>query len=104
MKAGSTLLKTWPLLAVIPFLALGSALAVDQELFPYSSVEASCAPWDGPATELRFSTTPLKCEQGDRIELTISFWRNLPLHHNQTPVKPPSALSHAHPWALPFPF
>ena len=84
MKAGSTLLKTWPLLAVIPFLALGSTLAVDKELFPYSTVAASCAPWDGPATELRFSTTPLKCEQGDRIELTISFWRNLPLHHNQT--------------------
>jgi hypothetical protein len=26
----------------------------------------------------------LKCGQGDIIELTVSFWRDLPLHDNQT--------------------
>src|SRR5690348_9053070 len=55
-----------------------------EESFPYATVGASCAPWDGPTVQLRFSTTLLKCGQGDIIELTISFWRDLPLHDNQT--------------------
>lgn len=65
-------------------LALGCALAAEKEKFPYATVGASCAPWDGPATELHFSSSPLKCGQGDVIELTVSFWRDLPLHDNQT--------------------
>ena len=31
--------------------------------------------WEHPA---------LKCAHGDVIELTVSFWRDLPLHDNQT--------------------
>ena len=65
-------------------LVLGCALAAEKEKFPYATVGASCAPWDGPAIELHFSTTPLKCGQGDTIELFVSFWRDLPLHDNQT--------------------
>jgi hypothetical protein len=65
-------------------LVLGCAAAPGKENFPYATVGASCAPWDGPAIELHFSTTPLKCGQGDIIELTISFWRDLPLHDGQT--------------------
>jgi len=63
---------------------LGCANALDKEKFPYSRIGEACAPWDGPAVELHFSTAPLECGHGDIIDLTISFWRDLPLHHDQT--------------------
>lgn len=65
-------------------MALGCALALEKDKFPYATVAPSCAPWDGPATELHFSSSPLKCGQGDLIEMTVSFWRDLPLHDGQT--------------------
>jgi len=61
-----------------------AAVAQQEGKFPYATVGPSCAPWDGPANELHLSTTPLKCRQSDVIEVTISFWRDLPLHDNQT--------------------
>lgn len=70
--------------AAILLLVLGCAVAQEKEKFSYATVGPSCAPWDGPAAELHFSTRPLRCGQGDLIELTISFWRDLPLHDNQT--------------------
>ena len=68
----------------ILMMALGCALALEKDKFPYVTVAPSCAPWDGPATELHFSSSPLKCGQDDVIEMTISFWRDLPLHDGQT--------------------
>jgi hypothetical protein len=63
---------------------LGGAAALEKETFPYVTVGEGCAPWDGPAIDLHFSTAPLKCGKGDVIELTVSFWRELPLHDDQT--------------------
>jgi len=65
-------------------LALGVATPAEKEIFPYTTVGEACAPWDGPAIGLHFSSAPLKCGKGDVIELTISFWRELPLHDDQT--------------------
>ena len=76
--------RTWLSLPVLLLLALGCAVAQQEGKFPYATVGLSCAPWDGPANELHLSTTPLKCRQSDVIEVTISFWRDLPLHDNQT--------------------
>jgi len=76
--------RTWLAVMALLLLALGCAVAVEKEKFPYATVGPSCAPWDGPGTELHFSSSPLKCGQGDSIELTISFWQDLPLHDNQT--------------------
>jgi hypothetical protein len=84
MSAAIGVRRTWLVITAILLLEFGCALALEKEVFPYSTVAASCAPWDGPATELRFSTSPLKCGQGDIVELTISFWRDLPLHDGQT--------------------
>ena len=65
-------------------LGLGYATAVENERFPYTTVGEACAPWDGPAIQLHFSSAPLKCGKGDVVELTVSFWRELPLHDDQT--------------------
>jgi hypothetical protein len=84
MNASTVILRTSLAISAVLLLALGCALALDKEKFPYTTVASSCAPWDGPAIELRFSTAPLKCAPTDVIELNISFWRNLPLHDDQT--------------------
>jgi len=85
MNATIAMRKKWlAVSATVLLLVLGCAVAQEKEKFPYATVGPSCAPWDGPATELHFSTNPLRCGQSDVIELTISFWRDLPLHDNQT--------------------
>ena len=84
MRATTTKARTWLAVPGLLLMALGCGLALEMEKFPYATVAPSCAPWDGPATELHFSTSPLKCGQGDVIQLTISFWRELPLHDGQT--------------------
>jgi hypothetical protein len=68
----------------VVLLVLGYAAALENEKFPYTTAGEACAPWDGPAIALHFSSTPLKCEKGDIVELTVSFWRELPLHDDQT--------------------
>ena len=76
--------------AVSAFLlaVLSGSLAFEKDKFPYATIGEACAPWDGPAVELHLSSRPLKCAPGeapgDVIELTISFWRDLPLHKDQT--------------------
>ena len=75
--------RSWLALSALSLMVFGCALAVEKEEFPYATIAPSCAPWDGPAMELRLSTNPLKCGQGDVIELSIYFWRDLPLRDNQ---------------------
>lgn len=72
------------MLPAVLLVALGCSVVAEKEPFPYVTVANACAPWDGPAIDLRFSSTPLKCGKGDAIELTVSFWRDLPLHDDQT--------------------
>ena len=65
-------------------LGLAAGLTAEREPFAYSSVGASCAPWDGPAIDIYFSNAPLKCGKGNAVELSMFFWRELPLHDDQT--------------------
>jgi len=65
-------------------LVAGCGVLGEKEPFLYATISNSCAPWDGPAIDPHFSSTPLKCGKGDVIELTVSFWRELPLHDDQT--------------------
>jgi hypothetical protein len=84
MKANILSRGAWLAVPALSLMALACALVMEKEEFPYATIAPSCAPWDGPATELRLSANPLKCGQGDVIELSIYFWRDLPLHDNQT--------------------
>jgi hypothetical protein len=65
-------------------LLAGCMTGAQKDAFPYATIAEACAPWDGPAIDLRLSSTPLKCGKGDVIELLVSFWRELPLHDGQT--------------------
>jgi hypothetical protein len=71
-------------LTAVLLLALRCGAVAEKEPFAYAMIANACAPWDGLAIDLRLSSTPLKCDKGDVIELTVSFWRELPLHDDQT--------------------
>ena len=63
---------------------LGCNSLVGDEMFPYATMAKSCAPWDGLAMDIRLSSRPLKCGDGDVVELTMYFWRELPLNDDRT--------------------
>ncbi|MCB9558455.1 MAG: hypothetical protein H6707_20230 [Deltaproteobacteria bacterium] len=49
---------------------------IAQTSFPYADVRPSCAPWDGPALELRLGSTGEACSNTDEhtIALTVYIW------------------------------
>ena len=52
--------------------------------FPYGTMQASCAPWDGAAITLTLSTTPLHCKRAAKGPfLNLGVWKDLPLHSGQ---------------------
>jgi hypothetical protein len=50
----------------------------------YGSVQASCAPWDGAAVEVRLTSEPAHCGPSKGPFVSIAVWRGLPLHAGQT--------------------
>jgi len=50
----------------------------DAEQYDTVLFHRSCAPWDGPAVEFEFYTSPAKCGGTQASALRISLWKNLP--------------------------
>jgi hypothetical protein len=76
------------LLAVL--LVAASAATTDPALmsssdtsFPYGTMHPSCAPWDGPAIEVRLTPGPAECKRTSGPYLSIVIWRGLPLKSGQ---------------------
>jgi hypothetical protein len=65
-------------LFVLASLSLIAMRAEDRKGFETVLVHTSCAPWDGPAVEIEFYTSPARCDQNRASILRISLWRNLP--------------------------
>jgi len=51
--------------------------------FPYGTMQSSCAPWDGPAVEIRLTTEPSQCKRVSEPYVSIAVWRGLPIHAGQ---------------------
>jgi hypothetical protein len=46
-------------------------------------MQSSCAPWDGPAVEMRLTTQPAECKRVSEPYISIAIWRGLPIHEGQ---------------------
>jgi len=51
--------------------------------FSYGTMQNSCAPWDGPAIEMRLTTEPAQCKRVTEPYIAIDIWRGLPIHEGQ---------------------
>lgn len=61
---------------------LAAAMPGDPDL-SHGTMHPSCAPWDGPAIELRLTTGPADCKRTSGPYLSIVVWRGLPLKSGQ---------------------
>ena len=52
--------------------------------FSYGTMQASCAPWDGPAIVLTLTNEPSECKRTTEPFLSLGVWRGLPLQSGQT--------------------
>jgi hypothetical protein len=65
-------------------LASISAIASpDGPSFSYGTMQSSCAPWDGPAIEMRLTTEPAQCKRVTEPHIAINIWRDLPIREGQ---------------------
>jgi hypothetical protein len=73
------------MVAVLAFaLAATAAIASpDGSSFSYGTIQSSCAPWDGPAVEMRLTTQPAECKRVSEPYISIAIWRGLPIHAGQ---------------------
>ena len=55
-----------------------SGSADNRKEFETALVHRSCAPWDGPAVEMEFYTSPARCGAAQGSNLRIALWRDLP--------------------------
>jgi len=66
------------LLFIFAALFFYRARAEERMEFETVLVHTDCAPWDGPALEIEFYTSPARCDENRASILRISLWQNLP--------------------------
>ena len=70
-------------IAVLGLTAIAASAKSDRPTFSYGTMQSSCAPWDGPAIEMRLTTEPAECKKVSGPFLSIAIWRGLPIHAGQ---------------------
>jgi len=70
--------------AVLATSSVGTPSLAVEGRYSYGSVQVSCAPWDGPAVEVRLTTEPAHCKPSRGPYVFIAVWRGLPLRSGQT--------------------
>lgn len=60
-----------------------ATIATPAGSFSYGTMQSSCAPWDGPAIEIRLTTEPAQCKRVSEPYISIAIWRDLPIHAGQ---------------------
>jgi hypothetical protein len=63
--------------------AIAAIASPDGPSFSYGTMQNSCAPWDGPAIEMRLTTEPAQCKRVTEPYIAIDIWRGLPIHEGQ---------------------
>jgi hypothetical protein len=73
-------------IAVLALTSIAVSAKADGPAFTYGTMQNSCAPWDGPAIEMRLTTKPAECKNRKVTGpfLSIAIWRGLPIHAGQT--------------------
>jgi hypothetical protein len=68
---------------VMAAISVASAASGFQSSFAFGLIRGSCAPWDGPAIDLRLTTEPAECKRASEPYIDIGMWRGLPIHAGQ---------------------
>ena len=76
--------KLRTIFAIIGLSAIAATASSDGSSFSYGTMQASCAPWDGPAIEMRLTTEPAQCKRTGEPFISIAIWRGLPIQEGQT--------------------
>ena len=71
------------LVLVFALTAIAAIASPDGPSFSYGTMQSSCAPWDGPAVEMRLTTQPAECKRVSEPYISIAIWRGLPIHEGQ---------------------
>jgi hypothetical protein len=69
--------------ALLALTAIAAGAKSDAPTFSHGTIQSSCAPWDGPAIEMRLTTEPAECKKVSGPFLSIAIWRGLPVHAGQ---------------------
>jgi hypothetical protein len=69
--------------AVMALTATAAISAPAGSSFSHGTMQSSCAPWDGPAVEVRLTTEPAQCKRATEPYISIAVWRGLPIHAGQ---------------------
>lgn len=76
-------IRTGIFLATVVVLAAGGAFP-SSPAFTLGLIRASCAPWDGPAVDVRLTTESAPdCKRNSEPFIDIGVWRGLPIHAGQ---------------------
>lgn len=70
-------------IAIFALTTMAAIAAAAGSSFSYGTMQSSCAPWDGPAIEVRLTTEPAQCKRTTEPYLSIAIWRGLPIHEGQ---------------------
>ena len=68
--------------AIIVGIALSIACSA-QASFSHALIRASCAPWDGPAIDIRLTAEAAQCKDVTGPYLDMGVWRGVPIHAGQ---------------------
>ena len=75
----------WLLLTLVVVVAIAASCTSESTDYQYALIQATCAPWDGPALQLTLADEPLQCQRDVKgAYLMLGVWRGLPIHAGQT--------------------
>ncbi len=69
--------------AAFALTAIAAVATAAGSSFSHGTMQSSCAPWDGPAIEMRLTTEPAQCKRVTEPYISIAIWRGLPIHAGQ---------------------
>lgn len=70
-------------IVVLGFFAVAGVGGFSQTAFEYALIQASCAPWDGPAINITLTQEPPQCKRTMEPCISMGVWRGLPIHPGQ---------------------
>ena len=70
-------------LGILGLYGIGATVTASEPAYSYGRAQPSCAPWDGPAIDIRLTTEPAQCQQINGPYIALGIWRGLPIHSGQ---------------------
>ena len=75
--------RYWAVLALCALLLRAAVQLNADSMYAYATIQASCAPWDGPAVEVILTKDPVNCDRTEGPYLALGVWKGLPIHSGQ---------------------